>query len=137
MAALARPWAEEGLLPSRPNVALLGRKATTPADEEALAREVVDTGRAEIVALTLGAEGAVLATREGVLRLASPEVEARSAVGAGDAFVGAMVWALANGRKMEEAFAYGVAAGAATAMASGTEYVRRADIERLAAGIHA
>ena len=69
------------------------------------------------------------------VRLASPEVEARSAVGAGDAFVGAMVWALANGRKMEEAFAYGVAAGAATAMASGTEHGRRADIERLAAGI--
>ena len=116
---------------------LLGRKATTPADEEALAREVVDTGRAEIVALTLGAEGAVLATRDGVRRLASPKVEAKSAVGAGDAFVGAMVWALANGRKMEEAFAYGVAAGAATAMASGTEHGRRADIERLAAGIHA
>ena len=77
---------------------LLGRKATTPADEEALAREVVDSGRAEIVALTLGADGAVLATRDGVLRLASPKVEARSAVGAGDSFVGAMVWALANGR---------------------------------------
>ena len=116
---------------------LLGRKAATRADEEALAREVVDTGRAEIVALTLGAEGAVLATREGVLRLASPEVEAKSAVGAGDAFVGAMVWALANGRKLEEAFAYGVAAGAATAMASGTGHGRRADIERLVAGIHA
>ena len=43
---------------------LLGRKATTPAEEEALAREVVDTGRAEIVALTLGAGGAVLATRD-------------------------------------------------------------------------
>ena len=116
---------------------LLGRKATTPADEEALAREVVDTGRAEIVALTLGAEGAVLATREGVLRLASPTVEVRSAVGAGDAFVGAMVWALANGRAMEEAFAHGVAAGAATAMAPGTDHGRKADIERLVAGIGA
>ena len=55
-------------------------------------------------------------------------------MGAGDAFVGAMVWALANGRQMEEAFAYGVAAGAATAMTPGTEHCRRADIERLAAG---
>ena len=53
---------------------LLGRKAATPAEEEALAREVVDSGRAEIVALTLGADGAVLATRDGVtLRLASPQ----------------------------------------------------------------
>ncbi len=116
---------------------LLGRKAVTPADEEALAREVVDSGRAEVVALTLGAEGAVLATHAGVLRLASPKVESVSAVGAGDAFVGAMVWALANGRKMEDAFAYGVAAGAATAMTAGTEHGHRADIERLVAAVHA
>jgi 6-phosphofructokinase 2 len=116
---------------------LLGRKAVTAADEEALAREVVDTGRAEVVALTLGADGAVLASRDGVLRLASPEIEARSAVGAGDAFVGAMVWALANGRQIGQAFAYGVAAGAATAMASGTDHGRKADIERLVAGIGA
>ncbi len=114
---------------------LLGRKATTPAEEEALARELVDSGRAEIVALTLGEKGAVLATRDGTLRLASPPVEARSAVGAGDAFLGAVVWALANGRELRDAFAYGVAAGAATAMAPGTQHGRRADIERLRAAL--
>ena len=80
----------------------------TPADEEALAREVVDKGRAEIVALTLGGQGAVLATWEGVLRLPSPKVESRSAVVLGDAFLGAMVWGLANGRKIDEAFALAV-----------------------------
>ena len=96
---------------------------------------MVDSGRAEIVALTLGAEGAVLATRELTLRLASPQVEAKSAVGAGDSFVGAMVWALAKGRPVDEAFAYGVAAGAAAAMTPGTELCRRADIERLLDGL--
>ena len=116
---------------------LLGRKAATAADEEALAREVVDSGRAEMVALTLGEKGAVLATRDRVLRLASPKVETRSAVGAGDAFLGALVWALAIGRELEEAFAYGVAAGAATAMAPSTEHGRKADIERLVAAIRA
>jgi len=116
---------------------LLGRRASTLGDAEALARELVDLGRAEIVALTLGAEGAVLARREGMLRLPSPKVESRSAVGAGDAFLGAMVWALAIGRKIEEAFAYAVAAGAATAMTPGTQQGSRADIERLYAGLHA
>ena len=110
---------------------LLGRKATTPAEEEALAREVVDTGRAEIVALTLGAGGAVLATRELTLRLTSPPVEARSAVGAGDSFVGAMTWALAGGYPVIEAFAYGIAAGAAAAMTPGTELCRQADVLHL------
>ena len=130
---------EEGVYlvkPSRGELErLLGRKATSPADEEALAREVVDTGRAEIVALTLGAAGAVLATRDGVRRLASPKIEAKSAVGAGDSFLGAMVWALADGRPVEEAFAYGVAAGAATAMTPGTELGGRAAIERVYADI--
>ena len=116
---------------------LLGRKALTPVDEEALAREVVDSGRAEMVALTLGEKGAVLATRDRVLRMASPKVETRSAVGAGDAFLGALVWALAIGRELEEAFAYGIAAGAATAMAPSTEHGRKADIERLVAAIRA
>jgi 6-phosphofructokinase 2 len=114
---------------------LLGRKARSPADEEALARELAERGRAEMVALTLGADGAVLATRDRVLRLASPEVEARSAVGAGDSFVGVMVWALARGLPAERAFAYGVAAGAATALTPGTELCRREDVERLAAAV--
>ncbi len=114
---------------------LLGRKAATPAEEEDLARAVLERGSAEIVALTLGPEGAVLATREGVIRIASPKVESRSAVGAGDAFVGAMVWALANGFTIVDALAYGVAAGAATAMTPGTEQCSREDIERLVAGL--
>lgn len=114
---------------------LLGRKATTRADEEALAREVIERGSAELCALTLGSEGAVLATRSGTMRLASPKVESRSAVGAGDAFVGAMVWALAKGRSIDHAFAYGVAAGAATVMTPGTEQGSREDIERLVVGL--
>lgn len=110
---------------------LLGRKAQTPEDEEALAREVVQQGHAEIVALTLGGAGAVLATRDKTLRLTSPKVETKSAVGAGDSFVGAMVWALAHGKSLEQAFCYGVAAGAATAMTAGTELCRRDDVLRL------
>lgn len=129
-------WAlEEGVYlvkPSRRELEnLLGRKAQTPADEEALARELVERGRAEVVALTLGAHGAVLATADGVLRLESPKVETKSAVGAGDSFVGAMVWALGQGRAIAEAFAYGIAAGAATALTTGTELCRREDVERL------
>jgi 6-phosphofructokinase 2 len=110
---------------------LLGRKATTPEEEEQLARDVVASGRAEIVALTLGSAGAVLVTRDLTLRLASPPVETRSAVGAGDSFVGAVVWALTHGRPLPEAFAYGIAAGAASAMTPGTELCRRQDVERL------
>jgi 6-phosphofructokinase 2 len=110
---------------------LLGRTAASVAEAEALALEVVASGRAEIVALTLGAEGAVLATRDGTIRLSSPKVETRSAVGAGDAFLGAMIYAMASGQTLPQAFALGVAAGAATAAASGTALATRAQIEGL------
>jgi 6-phosphofructokinase 2 len=129
---------EEGVYlvkPSRGELErLLGRRAVNEV-EEALAREVVDSGRAEVVALTLGGDGAVLATRDGVLRLPAPKIEAKSAVGAGDSFLGAMVWALADGRPVEDAFACGVAAGAATAMTPGTGLGQREDIEQLCASI--
>ena len=46
----------------------------------------------------------------------SPKVEARSAVGAGDAFVGAMTLALSRGRPIEDALMFATAAGAATAL---------------------
>jgi 6-phosphofructokinase 2 len=110
---------------------LLGRTAASVVEAEALALEVVASGRAEIVALTLGAEGAVLATRDGTIRLSSPKVETRSAVGAGDAFLGAMMYAMASGQTLPQAFALGVAAGAATAAASGTALATRAQIESL------
>ena len=110
---------------------LLGRKAATVEEAEALALEVTRGGHAEIVALTLGAEGAIFAMRDRALRLASPKVETRSAVGAGDAFLGAMIHALASGQPLPQAFALGVAAGAATAATAGTAPATRAQIEAL------
>lgn len=129
-------WAlQEGVhlvKPSRRELEQLGgKRLATPEDEEAAALELARSGRAEVVALTLGSRGAVLATRDGALRLASPEVDTKSAVGAGDAFLGAAVKALAAGLPLEEAFALGVAAGAATAATAGTGLATRGDVERL------
>lgn len=101
------------------------------ADAEAAALELVSKGRARYVAVTLGADGAILAGPEGAIRLASPAVEVRSAVGSGDSFVGAFIWALSEKKDAAEAFRWAIAAGAATAMTSGTELCRRADIENL------
>ena len=111
--------------------ALAGRKLPEPALQEEAARELVRSGLAEMLALTLGRDGALLVTGQGALRLAAPKVEVKSAVGAGDSFVAAMTLGLAQGRSAEDAFAYGVAAGAAAVMSPGTELCRREDVERL------
>ncbi|MDH6265686.1 6-phosphofructokinase 2 [Rhizobium sp. SG_E_25_P2] len=107
------------------------------ADAEAAALELVGKGSARYVAVTLGADGAILAGPDGAIRLASPKVEVRSAVGSGDSFVGAFVWALSEEKDSADAFRWAIAAGAATAMTSGTDLCRRGDIESLFARITA
>jgi len=114
---------------------LLERNLSEPARQETAARELVRSGAAKLVALTLGRNGALLATERGVLRLAAPSVTAKSAVGAGDSFVAAMTFALAQGRAPEDALAFGIAAGTAAVLSPGTGLCRREDVDRLYAQI--
>ena len=66
-------------------------------------------------------------------RLPTPDVQVASAVGAGDAFLGALVLRLAEGRSIESAFRAAVAAGSATAMRPATELCHADDVARLEA----
>ena len=111
--------------------ALLGRKLADPSRQEEAARDLVRSGAAALVAVTMGRDGALLASDRGTLRLAAPEVTVKSAVGAGDSFVAAMTLGVAQGRSPEDAFAYGMAAGAAAVLSAGTGLCRREDVERL------
>jgi 6-phosphofructokinase 2 len=110
---------------------LVGRKLREPVEQEAAALELVRAGAAERVAVTLGRDGAVLATAEGVWREPPLDVPARGAVGAGDSFIAAMVVALARGDGPAEALAWGSAAGAAAVMSTGTAHPSRGQIEAL------
>jgi len=110
---------------------LLGRKLPDHAAQEAAAMEVVRAGRVRMLAVTLGGDGALLATASGTLRLPALPVKVRGAVGAGDSFVAAMTLALAHGRPPEDAFAWGVAAGAAAVSNAGTAHPSRAEVEAL------
>lgn len=110
---------------------LLGRKLIGREAQAAAARALVRDGAARMVALTLGWEGAMLATAEGVLHLLPPATaaEAHSAVGAGDSFVAAMTLALARGDSPADALAWGIAAGSAAIAAIGTARISRAVVE--------
>jgi 6-phosphofructokinase 2 len=102
------------------------------ADEfSAAAKAFIDDGKAEMIAVTLGHEGAVLVDRDGAWQRDVPEVKVRSAVGAGDSFVAGMTWALSTGLSNRDAFLMGMAAGSAAVMTPGTELCRREDVERL------
>ena len=110
---------------------LLGRKLADQESIAAEARALAMSGKAALVAVTLGRDGAVLANSDGVLQFRAPPVVGRSAVGAGDSFVGAMVLALARGMAPADAFRRGMAAGSAAVLRHGPYLCDPADVERL------
>jgi 6-phosphofructokinase 2 len=107
---------------------LAERNLADPADQAACAMALVRRGAARLVAVTLGHEGALLATPDGVLRMPAIGVPMHSSVGAGDAFLAAATLALARGATPAEALAWGTAAGATAIECAGTARLRRADV---------
>ncbi|NIV36063.1 MAG: 1-phosphofructokinase, partial [Anaerolineae bacterium] len=85
----------------------------------------------EVVALSLGAGGALLATSGRAVRARPPGVQARNPVGAGDALLAGVVWALERDLSLQEIARWGVAAGTAAAMGQGVATVTRADVQAL------
>jgi len=115
---------------------LVGGDTTTENAQIEACQALVSAGKAAAVALTLGAEGALLVTSNGVWRARPPKVATSSAVGAGDSFTAGMVWGMAAGWQIEKAFSLGIAAGAATALTPGTELCHPDDVWRFADEIH-
>ncbi|MCQ4294981.1 1-phosphofructokinase family hexose kinase [Pseudomonas stutzeri] len=110
---------------------LMSRAVTSETEQEQALRSLIVQGCAEIVVLSLGAEGALYACGDALQRLPSADVPVVSAVGAGDSMLGAIVLALAEGCSLQDAVRRGIAAGASTVMRPGTELCRREDVQRL------
>jgi ribokinase len=79
-----------------------GRAVRTPADLDACVDALLDQGIRKVI-LTLGARGAVVASRSGKVRLPAFSVAATDTTGAGDAFIGSLAVFLSEGRPEEEA----------------------------------
>jgi 6-phosphofructokinase 2 len=92
-------------------------------------------GHAEVLIVTLGSEGALLATADQQIWARPPRLEGVSPVGAGDSFVGLLTLKLAHERPLKEALCYGVAAAAAAVLTRGAELFRAEDVDRLYAAM--
>ena len=80
---------------------LIGNPMNNETDCVSACRSLIDDGRVEMVALTLGDQGALLVSREQALRAQALAIKPVSVVGAGDSFLGAMIWSLSSGQSIE------------------------------------
>jgi len=110
---------------------LTGQPLATETEWHCAAQDIVREGRARLVALTLGERGALVASAERTLQVPALPIHVCSAIGAGDSFLAALIWALNRGAGIEEACSYGQAAASAALLSVGTGLCSRADVERL------
>lgn len=119
----------------KPSIGELAALCGTPLETDeaviAAAKAIVERGEAEHVVVSLGSEGAILVNASETIQLPAIPVEVSSAVGAGDSFLAAMVFKLAEGRPAAEALRFGMAGGAAAVLTPGTGLARAEDIYRL------
>ncbi|MDN3248271.1 ribokinase [Streptomyces sp. ZSW22] len=85
------------------------------------------------VVVTLGAEGALVASGAEVTRVPSVKVDAVDTTGAGDAFTAALAWRLGTGESLADAAAYAARVGAAAVTKAGAQasYPTAAEVEAL------
>ena len=126
---------QEGLFLIKPNLGelagLYGKEKLATEEIVTAAKSIINKGGCEVMAISMGAEGAMLVTATEQLQLRPPKVTIQSTVGAGDSMVAGMMLALSKGWNWKEVLAYGVAAGTAATLNSGTELCKKEDTERL------
>ncbi len=93
--------------------ATLGRHGLMGLDPQESAAALLRAGAAEVV-LTLGADGAFAANREGVVRVAATPATPVDVTGAGDSLMAAVLYALMGDEPLAAAVAWGCRAAALT-----------------------
>lgn len=109
---------------------LLGRPLQNDDDHAWAARRLQEAG-VRLVAISRGAQGLVLALDDALLIARPPSVVARSPIGAGDAALTGLLWAVSEGCDPVETARRAVACGTAAAMQEGTGLGDRPLIEEL------
>jgi len=108
---------------------LTGKKAANQKEQKKLLLEILNNYPVEVIVLSLGAKGAILATGNKAEHFPALKVSAQSSIGAGDSMVAGIVYRLSLGKSLEEAVLYGLACGSATLKSPGTELLTKKDAD--------
>ena len=111
---------------------LAGRPLPTPEDTADFAQGLVAKSVASLVIVARGADGSVLASRDGRWHaVGTRRVKVVSKVGAGDSFVGAFTLGLARGDALPDCLRLGVAAAASAVTTEATRLCDRTMTQEL------
>jgi len=111
-----------------------GRPLPTREDVRAAAQDLRARG-IPVVVVSLGAEGALFLTPEGVVQAQPPAIEVASTVGAGDALVAGFVAALRAGLDLDGTARLAIAFAAGKLTQAGANLPPRATVEALARAV--
>ena len=109
---------------------ILGVDIYTKEDVIKSAKELHKRGIA-IVIVSLGKEGAIVVSDEGVYQGTTPEVKVVNTVGCGDSMVGAFAVGLARNMPLTETFKLALAISTGNAMTKETGFFRQEDVDML------
>lgn len=125
---------QKGIFLAKPNMSelcsLVGKDYLDVSEIDEAAKEVIGSGRCEVLVVSMGATGAMLVTKDTVREFRAPSVRKQTTVGAGDSMVGGMVWMLDQGKPLEEAVRFGIACGTAATINKGTQLFKLDDALR-------
>jgi 1-phosphofructokinase family hexose kinase len=118
----------------KPNIVeaeqVTGHTINAASDARRAAAFFLDLG-VSLVALSAGPDGLLLASKQRAVWARPPQVRALNPVGAGDALLAGVAWALHMGAPFEDLARWGVAAGTAAAMRDGVSFGTRAEVGAL------
>jgi 6-phosphofructokinase 2 len=109
----------------------VGKEELETNEIEPVAKNLILNGGCEIVVVSMGAQGAMLITKDEVYKADAPIVKRKTTVGAGDSMVAGIVLSISQGKSLQYALRYGVACGTAATLNTGTSLCAKQDVERL------
>ncbi len=118
----------------KPNVhelsRLVGRDLKEIRQVMKAAQDVREQG-VEMVLVSMGAQGILLAAEEEQYLATPPAVKVENTIGAGDSAVAGFVYGMVQGKSLKESLVYAVAAGTATTLKPGTALCEKEDFVKL------
>lgn len=125
----------EGVFMIKPNLDELsflnGVEELKQEDVEIAAKNIINNKGAEVIVVSMGANGAILITKDETIQIPSPKVELKSTVGAGDSMVAGLVLGITRKYNWKDTLKLGIACGSAATMNEGTSLCKKEDVEHL------